>query len=185
MVVVKTLLLAALLLAPPAPARRAAARPTDAQIGGAGPVGHGLGRPGRPGRRAQAAGSAPLQVQPRPRAGARALGVQGLLEDRLGRTSQAAATFHKLEQGWPRSPYLAEGQVIMAEAAAEHKRYQEAESRLHKALDADLPAESQRRSQELLLWSWPNRGGRWKAGPSSRPCAPAATPGPARRAWWA
>jgi TolA-binding protein len=80
------------------------------------------------------------------------LGVQGLLEDRAGRLSQAASTFHKLEQGWPRSPYLAEGQVVMAQVAADHRRFQEAESRLHRALDADLPAESQRRCQELLLW---------------------------------
>lgn len=88
----------------------------------------------------------------------RVLGVQGLLEDRLGQTARAAATFHKLERGWPHSPYLAEGQMIMADAAAEHKRYQEAESRLHKALDADLPAESQRRSQELLLWCLAEQG---------------------------
>jgi tetratricopeptide (TPR) repeat protein len=80
------------------------------------------------------------------------LGVQGLLEDRAGKLALAASTFHKLEQGWPRSPYLAEGQVVMAQFAAEHRRFQEAESRLHRALDADLPAESQRRSQELLLW---------------------------------
>jgi len=95
----------------------------------------------------------------------RVLGVQGLLEDRLGKTAQAAATFRKLEQVWPRSPYLAEGQVIMAEAAADRKRYQEAESRLHKALDADLPAESQRRSQELLLWCLAEQGRSGQAGP--------------------
>ena len=88
----------------------------------------------------------------------RVLGIQGLLEDRLGKPALAAATFRKLELAWPRSPWLAEGQVIMAEAAAERKRYQEAESRLHKALDADLPAESQRRSQELLLWVLAEQG---------------------------
>jgi tetratricopeptide (TPR) repeat protein len=86
------------------------------------------------------------------------LGIQGLLEDRLGRLTQAAMTFHKLEQSWPRSSMLAEGQVIMAEAALERKRTQEAESRLHKALDADLPAESQRRAQELLLWCLAEQG---------------------------
>jgi tetratricopeptide (TPR) repeat protein len=86
------------------------------------------------------------------------LGIQGLLEDRLGKPAQAAVTFHKLEQSWPRSPMLAEGQVIMAEAALEHRRTQEAESRLHKALDADLPAESQRRAQELLLWCLAEQG---------------------------
>ena len=41
------------------------------------------------------------------------LGVQGLLEDRLGKAPQAAATFHKLEQAWPRSPYLAEGVLAL------------------------------------------------------------------------
>ena len=153
---VKTLLLAALLLAHPAPAQ-APVRPTDAQI-------EELAR-------SAMASSDPavladvlkrLQVHhfkssltPERE---RVLGIQGLLEDRLGRTSQAAATFHKLEQAWPRSPYLAEGQVIMAEVAADHKRYQEAESRLHKALDADLPAESQRRSQELMLWVLAEQG---------------------------
>jgi len=78
--------------------------------------------------------------------------VQGLLQDRAGKASQAAISFHKLEQAWPQSPYLAEGQVIMAEAAVGRKRWQEAESRLHKALAADIPMENQRRAQELLLW---------------------------------
>jgi TolA-binding protein len=84
--------------------------------------------------------------------------VQGMLEDRAGKAVLAAITFHKLEQAWPHSSYLAEGQVIMAEAALEHKRYQEAESRLHKALEADIPAESQRRSQDLLLWCLAEQG---------------------------
>jgi TolA-binding protein len=164
MVVVKTLLLAALLLAPPAPAQQPPPRPTDAQIG-------------ELARSAMASNDPAVLADVLRRLEVhhfksslapereRVLGVQGLLEDRLGRTSQAAATFHKLEQGWPRSPYLAEGQVIMAEAAAEHKRYQEAESRLHKALDADLPAESQRRSQELLLWILAEQGRSLEGGP--------------------
>ena len=84
--------------------------------------------------------------------------VQGLLEDRLGKTPLATVTFHKLELAWPNSPYLAEGQVIMADSAAQHKRYQEAESRLHKALQADIPVESQRRAQELLLWILAEQG---------------------------
>ena len=87
-----------------------------------------------------------------------ALFVQGMLEDRAGKEVLAAITFHKLEQSWPHSSYLAEGQVVMAEAALEHKRYQEAESRLHKALEADIPAESQRRSQDLLLWCLAEQG---------------------------
>jgi len=84
--------------------------------------------------------------------------VQGILEDRAGQGPKAAGTFHKLEQGWPQSSYLAEGQVIMAEAAVARKRWAEAESRLHKSLDADLPAETQRRSQELLLWCLAEQG---------------------------
>jgi hypothetical protein len=84
--------------------------------------------------------------------------VQGTLEDRAGRTTQAATTFHKLEVGWPQSPYLGEGQVVLAAAAVEHKRWQEAESRLHKALAADIPAEPQRRAQELLLWTLAEKG---------------------------
>jgi hypothetical protein len=84
--------------------------------------------------------------------------VQGVLEDRIGKTTLAATTFHKMELVWPRSPYLAEGQVIMAEAAVEHKRWQESESRLHKALAADIPAEARRRAQELLLWTLAEQG---------------------------
>jgi hypothetical protein len=84
--------------------------------------------------------------------------VQGLLEDRQGKGPLATVTFHKLEQTWPHSSYLPEGQVIMADSAAQRKRYQEAESRLHKALEADIPVESQRRAQELLLWILAEQG---------------------------
>jgi len=109
------------------------------------------------------------------------LGVQGLLEDRLGRGPQAAATFHKLEQAWPKSPYLAEGQVIMADAAIEHKRFKEAESRLHRALDADLPAESQRRSQELLLWCLAEQGRAMEGGAIVKGLKPLGTGNPSER----
>ena len=109
------------------------------------------------------------------------LGVQGLLEDRLGKAPQAAATFHKLEQAWPRSPYLAEGQVIMADAALEHKRFKEAESRLHRALDADLPAESQRRSQELLLWCLAEEGRAAEGGAIVKGLKPLGTGNPSER----
>jgi TolA-binding protein len=87
-----------------------------------------------------------------------ALYAEGMLQDRLGQPSKAAATFHRLEQTWPRSPFLPEAQVIMAEAALEHKRPKEAELRLRKALAAELPAESVRRSQELLLWCLADQG---------------------------
>jgi TolA-binding protein len=91
--------------------------------------------------------------------------VQGMLQDRLGRLAQAAVTFHTLERYWPRSAYLAEGQVVLGQAALEHKRYLEAESRLHRALAADVPAESQRRAQELLLWCLAEQGRAAEGGP--------------------
>lgn len=87
-----------------------------------------------------------------------ALFAQGTLEDRKGETARAAATFHRLEQSWPQSRFLADAQVVMAEAALERKRYKEAESRLHKALGAELPAEMVRRGQELLLWCLAEQG---------------------------
>jgi TolA-binding protein len=163
MAVVKTLLLSVLLLVHPAPAALAsqtgqpASRLSDAD---AEALAKGAMSSGDP--KLQADVLKRLQTHHFKSSLARerelVLGVQGLLEDRQGKLAQAAATFHKLEQGWPRSPYLAEGQAVMAEASLEHKRYQEAESRLHKALDADLPAESQRRSQELLLWCLAEQG---------------------------
>jgi tetratricopeptide (TPR) repeat protein len=107
--------------------------------------------------------------------------VQGMLEDRLGKAPQAAATFHRLEQAWPQSTYLAEGQAIMAEAALEHKRYQEAESRLHKALGADMPAESQRRAQELLLWTLAEQGRSAEGVPVVQGLKPLGTAKPSER----
>ena len=107
--------------------------------------------------------------------------VQGMLEDRLGKAPQAAATFHRLEQAWPQSSYLPEGQAIMAEAALEHKRYQEAESRLHKALGADMPAESQRRAQELLLWTLAEQGRSAEGVPVVQGLKPLGTAKPSER----
>ncbi len=83
----------------------------------------------------------------------KALYAQGILEERLGRGRDAAATFKKLERTWPRSPYLADGQVLLAEQALERKKAKEAEERLRKALAAELPVEVKRRAQELLLWT--------------------------------
>jgi hypothetical protein len=83
---------------------------------------------------------------------------QGTLEDRLGEDDHAAATFRKLEQTWPRSAYLPDAQSVLAAVAVDHKRYKEAESRLHKALAADIPAETARRCQELLLWCLAEEG---------------------------
>jgi len=78
---------------------------------------------------------------------------QGLLEDRLGDGSKAAITFLKLEHTWPSSPYLAEAQVILASAAVDRRRFKEAENRLKKCLQSDLPVENKRKAQELLLWT--------------------------------
>jgi len=78
---------------------------------------------------------------------------QGLLEDRLGETRQAAATLRKLEVTWPQSPYLLEVQTILAFQAIERRRFKDAETRLKKALESDIPVESKRRAQELLLWA--------------------------------
>jgi hypothetical protein len=78
---------------------------------------------------------------------------QGILEDRLGETSRAAATLHKLETTWPQSPYLPEVQSILATKSIERRRFKDAETRLRMALDADIPVENKRRIQELLLWT--------------------------------
>lgn len=83
----------------------------------------------------------------------KALYAQGILEERLERPKDAAETFRKLERTWPRSPYLADGQVLLAESALDRKKPKEAEDRLKRALAADLPVETKRRAQELLLWT--------------------------------
>lgn len=83
---------------------------------------------------------------------------QGMLQDRMGDTARAAVTFHKLESAWPQSSYLPEAQIVMAQAALDHNRHKEAESRLHKAMAAELPAESMRRAQELMLWCLADQG---------------------------
>jgi TolA-binding protein len=87
-----------------------------------------------------------------------ALFVQGLLEDRQGNQAQAAAALHRLEQAFPRSAYLPEANVILADAALGRRRLQEAESRLRQALGAEMPGESRRRGQELYLWCLAEQG---------------------------
>ncbi len=76
---------------------------------------------------------------------------QGILEDRLGQPLQGAVPLQKLERIWPGSPYLPEVQVILATEALERRRFRETETRLRKALAADIPVEGKRRAQELLL----------------------------------
>jgi hypothetical protein len=76
----------------------------------------------------------------------------GILEDRLGDPLKAGEPLRKLESIWPNSVYLPEAQTILGLGAAERRRFKEAESRLRKALYADIPVEGKRRAQELLLW---------------------------------
>lgn len=83
---------------------------------------------------------------------------QGFLQDRMGDTARAAVSFHKLEATWPNSSFLPEAQPAMAQAALDRGRPKEAESRLNKALGADLPAETLRRCQEMYLWCLADQG---------------------------
>lgn len=78
---------------------------------------------------------------------------RGMLEARLGNLAGAVVPLRMLERQWPSSPYTAEAQVVMAESAVALKHYPEAERRLHRALEADIPSERKRRAQELLLWA--------------------------------
>ncbi|HWQ07706.1 MAG TPA: hypothetical protein VN436_01315 [Holophaga sp.] len=87
-----------------------------------------------------------------------ALYAEGMLEDRAGDTARAAVTLRKLEVSWPQSSYLPEALTILATQAVERRRFKEAETRLKKALDADIPVESKRRAQELLIWTLSEQG---------------------------
>lgn len=78
---------------------------------------------------------------------------QGLLEARLGNLPAASVALKNLEKQWPKSAFMGEAQSILAEDAVAHKRYKEAEGRLHKALASDIPSERKRRPQELLIWT--------------------------------
>ncbi|HEX9011351.1 MAG TPA: hypothetical protein VF804_13365 [Holophagaceae bacterium] len=83
---------------------------------------------------------------------------EGVLEARLGNLGGAAVSLRKLEKQWPRSPYTGESQVILAQDALARNRFPEAETRLHRALAADIPAEQKRRAQELMLWTLVQQG---------------------------
>jgi TolA-binding protein len=78
---------------------------------------------------------------------------QGVLEARIGNYSAATVALKKLERQWPKSPFMGEANIILAEDAAAHRRYKEAEGRLHQALASDIPSELKRRPQELLIWA--------------------------------
>lgn len=106
---------------------------------------------------------------------------QGLLEDRLGETQKAAATLRKLELFWPQSPYLLEVQTILAYQSIERRRFKDAESRLRKALNADIPVESKRRTQELLLWTLAEQGRQAEGLPIVKTLHPLGTAKPSER----
>lgn len=78
---------------------------------------------------------------------------QGMLEARLGNLPAAVVPLKKLERQWPRSPFMGEIQILLAEEASNQKRHKEAEGRLHRALASDIPSEGKRKAQELLLWT--------------------------------
>ncbi len=78
---------------------------------------------------------------------------QGILEARLGNLPAATVALKKLERQWPKSPFMGEAQTILAEDAVAHRRFKEAEGRLHQALAADIPSEAKRKPQELLIWT--------------------------------
>jgi len=79
--------------------------------------------------------------------------VQGTLEARTGNLPAATLALKKLEKQWPNSPFMGEVQIILAEDAVANHRNKEAETRLHQALAADIPAELKRKPQELLIWT--------------------------------
>ncbi|WP_005035413.1 tetratricopeptide repeat protein [Holophaga foetida] len=77
----------------------------------------------------------------------------GTLLERQGEIAKAAVQFKKLERNWPQSVYLPEAQVVLGEYAVSYGRFKEGEGRLRKALASDIPVESKRRAQDMLLWS--------------------------------
>lgn len=84
--------------------------------------------------------------------------VMGVLEDRFESPTKAATTLKKLERTWPRSAFMGEAHVIIAAADVEGRRFTTAVRRFRKALVADIPVESKRRAQELILWSLAEEG---------------------------
>lgn len=77
---------------------------------------------------------------------------QGMALWRTRGPLDAADPLKKLEATFPKSTYLGEAQLPLAEEALERKRLKEAETRLRACLDSDIPGERKRRAQELLLW---------------------------------
>ena len=77
---------------------------------------------------------------------------QGMALWRTRGPLDAADALKKLETTFPKSPYLGEAQLPLAEEALERKRLKESETRLRACLDSDIPGERKRRAQEMLLW---------------------------------
>ncbi len=77
---------------------------------------------------------------------------QGMALWKLHGPLEASEPLKKLESTFPKSPYLGEAQLPLAEEALERKRLKETETRLRACLDSDIPGERKRRAQELLLW---------------------------------
>nr|WP_320132239.1 hypothetical protein [uncultured Holophaga sp.] len=82
----------------------------------------------------------------------------GTLFAREGDVAKAVVQFRKLERTWPQSVYLPEAQVTLGEDAIDHGKLKDGERRLREVLGSDLPVESKRRAQELLLWSLAEQG---------------------------
>lgn len=92
-----------------------------------------------------------------------ALYAEGMLLARLGQPTQGALALRKLERLFPQSPHLGEAQMVLAQEAVSRRRFKEAETRLRRAIQAEIPVETKRRAQELLLWTFvvqdqPERG---------------------------
>lgn len=79
---------------------------------------------------------------------------EGMLLARLNQASKGALALRKLERLFPQSPHLGEAQVVLAQEAVSRRRFKEAETRLRRAMQAEIPVESKRRAQELLLWTF-------------------------------
>ena len=77
---------------------------------------------------------------------------QGMATWKLRGPVEAADALKKLETTFPKSPYLGEAQLPLAEEALERKRLKESETRLRACLDSPIPGERKRRAQEMLLW---------------------------------
>lgn len=82
----------------------------------------------------------------------------GMIQSRLGELSSAAETLKKLERTWPQSPFLEEAQIVLAEEAIDRKKFPDAEARLRRVLASEVPIETKREAQELLLWTLVEQG---------------------------